>query len=256
MPANPLAAEYQNTGSAGSDERERLILEQLGQVYWIANQIHERLPDSISIEDLVSTGIVGLINAVDNFDPSYNVQLQTYAAHKIRGAILDSIRGLDGVPAHKRHRIKEIQAAISKLEQKIQRAPSSEEIAAELNISVNDYHQSLNELKGVTMGSLEIIRASGETDSHLGYIADHEDTLPLRILERAELEKLLASAIDQIPEVERIILNLYFVEELTLREIGQTMNLHLSRISQLKAQAILRLRSIIAEQWPAEKGRY
>jgi RNA polymerase sigma factor FliA len=256
MPANHLAAEYQNAGRAYSDERERLILSQLDQVYWIASQIHERLPASITIEDLVSTGIVGLINAVDNFDASYNVQLQTYAAHKIRGAILDSIRGLDGVPAHKRHRIKDIQKAISKLEQQLQRAPSSDEIASALNMSVTEYHESLNELKGVTLGSLEIIRASGETDSHLRYIADHEDTLPLRILERAELEKLLASSLDELPEIERIILNLYYVEELTLREIGQTMNLHLSRISQLKAQAILRLRGIIAQEWPAEKGRY
>jgi RNA polymerase sigma factor for flagellar operon FliA len=123
-------------------------------------------------------------------------------------------------------------------------------------MSVNEYHESLNELKGVTLGSLEIVRASGETDSHLRYIADDEDALPLRILERAELEKLLASAIDQLPEAERIILNLYYVEELTLREIGQVMKLHLSRISQLKAQAVLRLRGIMAQQWPAEKGRY
>src|SRR5579863_8668401 len=117
-----LAYSAPEDNSAG--ERERLILEHLPQVRWIASRIHEKLPESTSLEDLVSIGIVGLINAIDNFDPKYNVKLKTYAEHKIRGAILDSIRGMDGVPAHKRKRLKEIEAAITAVEQRLQRAPT------------------------------------------------------------------------------------------------------------------------------------
>ena len=118
-----------------SSERERLILEHLPQVRWVATRIHEKLPDSTSLEDLISIGIVGLINAIDNFDPQFNVKLKTYAEHKIRGAILDSIRGMDGIPAHKRKHLKQIQATVGVLEQRLQRAPGEEEIAAELGIT-------------------------------------------------------------------------------------------------------------------------
>ena len=115
---------YSGPAAEPSSERERLILEHLPQVRWVATRIHEKLPDNTSLEDLISIGIVGLINAIDNFDPQFNVKLKTYAEHKIRGAILDSIRGMDGIPAHKRKRLKQIQAAVGALEQRLQRAPA------------------------------------------------------------------------------------------------------------------------------------
>ena len=139
---------YSGPTAEPSSERERLILEHLPQVRWVATRIHEKLPDSTSLEDLISIGIVGLINAIDNFDPQFNVKLKTYAEHKIRGAILDSMRGMDGVPAHKRKRLKQIQATVGALEQRLQRAPAEEEIAAELGISLQAYQESLLELRG------------------------------------------------------------------------------------------------------------
>src|SRR5579875_3111239 len=117
------------------EQRDQLILEHLPQVNWIASRIHDRLPASIELDDLISAGILGLLAAVDNFDPSQNASLKTYAEYKIRGAILDSIRGLDGIPTHKRKRVKQVQAAIFSAEQKLQRTPTEEEIAAELGIS-------------------------------------------------------------------------------------------------------------------------
>src|SRR5579872_1651211 len=123
-----------------AEEREHLILEHLPQVRLIARRIHERLPESVSLEDLISTGTIGLIAAIDRFDPAHNVKLKTYAEYKIRGAILDSLRGLDWAPRQQRKRSKQIEAAIAAAEQKLHRMPSEEEIAAELNVSIEEYH--------------------------------------------------------------------------------------------------------------------
>ena len=233
-------------------EREQLILEHLAQVRLIARRIHERLPESISLDDLISTGVVGLIAAVDNFDPSHGVQLKTYAEHKIRGAILDSLRELDWAPKNKRRRAKQIEAVISMLEQRLGRAPAEEEIAAELKISLEEYQQQLFEIRGLTIGSFEFANEDQEGDL-LNYIPDSEDSLPSSTLERAELERLLAQAIEQMPPMERTVLSLYYHEEATLREIAEIMHMHLSRIAQLKSQGILRLRTYMERRWSLQR---
>jgi RNA polymerase sigma factor for flagellar operon FliA len=237
----------------GEDERERLILEHLPQVRLIARRIQERLPENISLDDLVSTGVVGLISAIDKFDPTQNVKLRTYAEYKIRGAILDSLRGLDWAPRQKRHRSKQIEKAISAAEQRLKRAPAEDEVAAQLEIPLEEYHEWLVEIRGLNIASLEC--AGGEQGQDLlNYIPDTTDNLPSTLLERSELERLLAESIDEIPEMERTVLSLYYKEELTLREIAQVVHLHESRISQLKSQAILRLRGKLAVQWPTQRG--
>jgi RNA polymerase sigma factor for flagellar operon FliA len=235
-----------------NEERERLILEHLPQVRLIARRIQERLPESISLDDLISTGVIGLISAIDNFDPSHNVKLKTYAEYKIRGAILDSLRGLDWAPRQKRRKAKQIEAAIASAEQRLKRTPGEEDIARELGIPIEEYHDWLVEIRGLNIASLEYA-GSDQGKDLLHYLPDRGD-LPSAIVERAELERLLAETIDCIPEIERTVLCLYYQEELTLREIAQVVNLHESRISQLKSQAILRLRGTLAEQWPSERG--
>src|SRR5579872_7230200 len=137
------------------DERERLILEHLPQVRLIARRIQERLPENISLDDLVSTGVVGLIAAIDNFDASHNVKLKTYAEYKIRGAILDSLRGLDWAPRQRRRQAKKIEAAISAAEQRLQRTPTEDEIAEQLGISLEEYHDWLVDIRGLNIASLE-----------------------------------------------------------------------------------------------------
>src|SRR5689334_10839285 len=136
---------YPVTDAMTNEERERLILDHLPQVRLIARRIQERLPDSVSLDDLVSTGVVGLNAAIDHFDPTHNVKLKTYAEYKIRGAILDSLRGLDWAPRQKRRKAKQIEAAISTAEQKLKGSPTEEEIARELGISVQEYHDWLVE---------------------------------------------------------------------------------------------------------------
>jgi RNA polymerase sigma factor for flagellar operon FliA len=244
---------YKVSGEMTDEDRERLILEHLPQVRLIARRIQERLPDSISIDDLVSTGVLGLISAIDNFDPVHNVKLKTYAEYKIRGAILDSLRGLDWAPRQKRRKSKQIEAAIAIVEQRLQGPASEDEIAVQLEITLEEYHEWLVEIRGLNLASLEYA-GNDQGKDLLHYLPDTCENLPSTLLERAELEKLLASSIERIPEIEQTVLSLYYHEELTLREIAQVVKLHESRISQLKSQAIVRLRSQLAEQWPAARG--
>jgi RNA polymerase sigma factor FliA len=235
-------------------ERERLILDHLPQVRLIARRIQERLPESVTLEDLISTGIIGLIAAIDHFDPAHNVKLKTYAEYKIRGAILDSLRGLDWAPRQKRRRAKQIESAIAAAEQKWKRSPTEDEVAFQLGIGLEEYHEWLVEIRGLNIGSIE--SAAGEQGKDLlNYVPDNGENLPSTLLERSELERILTHEIDGIPEMERTVLSLYYREELTLREIAQVVNLHESRISQLKTQAILRLRARLSEQWPAARGQ-
>lgn len=237
-----------------ADEREQLILEHLPQVRLIARRIHERLPESVSLDDLISTGVVGLISAIDRFDAGHNVKLKTYAEYKIRGAILDSLRGLDWAPRQQRKRTKQIEATIAIVEQRIQRVPSEEDIAAELGITIDEYHDWLSESRGLTVASLESSGPDEDGRNLLRYVADTEQNSPALLVEKSELEKLLASALERMPQIERTVLSLYYHEELTLREISKVVKLHESRVSQLKTQAILRLRAFMAKRWPTERG--
>ncbi|MCC6389708.1 MAG: FliA/WhiG family RNA polymerase sigma factor [Bryobacterales bacterium] len=245
---------YRAGPKLAGEEREQLIMEHLPQVRLIARRIHERLPESVSLEDLVSTGIVGLISAIDHFDPSHNVKLKTYAEYKIRGAILDSLRGLDWAPRQQRKRTKQIEAAIASLEQRLHGAPTEEQIAAELRLTIDEYHEWLVDIRGVNLGSLESTSNDENGRDLLKYISDDEEQWPSRLLERSELEKLLKEAIERMPPIERTVLSLYYHEEMTLREIAKIVELHESRVSQLKSQAILRLRAFIEKRWPTTRG--
>lgn len=243
---------YSTTLETSTEERERLILEHLPQVRLIARRIHERVPENVILDDLISAGVMGLIAAIDRFDPRHNVKLKTYAEHKIRGAILDSLRGLDWAPRQKRRMARQVEAAILATSHRLHREPTEEEIAGELEINLVEYHEWLADLQGLNIGTLE--SAGDEGRDVLAYAADDERKLPSRLFERAELEKLLAEAIEQMPHIDRTVISLYFREELTLREIGEVVHLHPSRISQLKSQAILRLRAYMAKRWPTERG--
>ncbi|HEY3823206.1 MAG TPA: FliA/WhiG family RNA polymerase sigma factor [Bryobacteraceae bacterium] len=244
------AAYHYQAETLSEEERERLILEHLPQVRLVARKIHERLPDTISFDDLLSAGVVGLIQAIDNYDPRHNVKLKTYAEFRIRGAILDSLRETDWAPRLKRKQAREFEAAIARAEQRLGRVPEEAEIAAEVNLTIDEYRQKLTEMEALNIGELEFVRDENETPVILKYAASTEEESPAALLERAELERLIAASIDRIPKVEKTVLSLYFYEELTLREIAEVMGIHLSRVSQIKSQAILRLRTAMVKRWP------
>lgn len=256
MASNALisTAFYAPVPALDAQERERLILEHVPNVRWIALRIYEKIGGAVSLEDLVSAGVIGLIRAVDSFDPKHNVKLKTYAEYRIRGAILDSIRGLDGIPAHKRKRLRVIEAAIGATEQRLQRVPSEEEIAAELNLSLAEYQDALAELRAVSLGSLDEVADGFSESKLLRYVADSEEEQPGKILERAELTHLLADAVEKMPRLERTILTLYFIEEQNLQEIAEILGIHTTRACQLKTQAILRLRAYVSKKWPSTRG--
>jgi RNA polymerase sigma factor FliA len=235
-------------------ERERLILEHMAQVKLIARRIYEKLPGNVSFDDLVSAGTIGLITAIDRFDPAQGVKLKTYAEYKIRGAILDSLRTADWAPRLQRKRARLIDSAIVDLEQRLQRAPKEDEIAAELGISVAEYRNWASDTHGLTITSLDSASSSEDGRDLLQFVADDDQLLPSEMLEQSELRKLVGRALERMPQSERMVLNLYYHREMTLREISRIMDLHESRISQLKSQGVARLRSLLASRWP-ERGQ-
>jgi RNA polymerase sigma factor for flagellar operon FliA len=235
--------------------REALVLEHLPQVRLIARRIHDRLPDYVNLEDLVSAGVIGLISAIDNFDPSLNVQLKTYAERKIRGAILDGLRESDWAPREVRKKSRLIEAAIHRAKQRAGREATEEEIAAELGIAPAEYQKWLADVRSVEISRLELAAGDESGLNLLKFISTGEEFSPSHIVERSELERILALAIDRMPKTERIVLQLYYYDELSLREIGEVIGMHLSRVAQLRTQAILRLRSHLERVWLSEPRR-
>lgn len=235
--------------------RDELILRHLPQVKLVALRIRERLPPSVSLEDLISAGTVGLIAAIDRYDGVRNVKLATYAEYKIRGAILDALRDLDWMPRQRRRQVKRMEAAVSLLEQKLGRRPNAEEVAGHLGVPVDEYHQWNADSNGVNLASLDsaLHGEDSRTTHHL--LADHNMETPANRLERSELEDLLAEVIQEMPDVEKTVLQLYFFEEMTLREIAAITGLHESRISQLKARGLARMRSALAPQTTLQPSR-
>jgi RNA polymerase sigma factor FliA len=239
----------------GSPGRDSLILDRLPQVKLIASRIHDKLPGSVCLDDLISAGVLGLIDAVDHFDPSLNVKLKTYAEHKIRGAILDSLRSLDWAPRNKRRKSKLIEAAITSAEKRLQRVVTEEEVSVELAVSLAEYRQWLVEIRGINLVPMEQGGTGpGEGTDVLRFISDDEDQWPSSLFERAELKRLVAAAIERLPEVERTIVTLYYHQELTLRRIARVVQLHETRVSQLKSQAVLRMRAALRARWPTVAG--
>lgn len=239
---------------AGVDERERLIVENLPLVRLIARRIHERIPENPEFDDLVSAGVLGLIQAVDNYDPSHNASLTRYAEFRIRGAILDSLRSTDWAPRKRRHEAQELADALDAAARRLGRTPGEEDVAQQLGVTLEQYRDRLLAIAGLEMGELDLLDDDSGLPETYRYVSDPEENSPVIHLERAELSRLIATAIDRIPATERIVLSLYYHEELTLREISQVMGLHLTRISQIKSQAILRLRSAIRLRWPGTRG--
>lgn len=232
-------------------ERDRLILDHLPQVKLIASRIHDKVPGSVCLDDMISAGVLGLIDAVDHFDRSMNIKLKTYAEHKIRGAILDSLRSLDWAPRNKRRKSKLIERAISEVEKTMQRSATEEEVAENLEISLKEYRRWLVEIRGINLAPLEQPGgADGEGTNVLRFASGDEGQWPSNLMERSELKNLVATTIERLPEMERTIITLYYHREMTLRQIAQIVHLHETRVSQLKSQAVMRMRVSLRAKWP------
>ena len=232
--------------SATASERDLLLMEHLPTVRYIARRIHERLPQHVDLDDLISAGVVGLIDAFSKFDHSKKVQFKSYAQFRIRGAILDSLRTLDWSPRELRRKGRAVEEAIRSVTQRVGRAPSEQEIAVEMELSLAEYQQLLGDLKGLEIGSLHMERSEDSGDEELAYIPGSPEEDPLFRCLKGEMKQRLADAIDELPEKERMVLTLYYYEELTMKEIGLTLGVVESRVSQIHSSAVLRLRTSLA----------
>jgi RNA polymerase sigma factor for flagellar operon FliA len=231
----------------GDEERDRMMLEQMPAVRWIARRIHERLPQHVDLEDLVSAGTLGLLDAFRKFDPARKVQFRSYAQFRIRGAILDSLRTLDWSPRELRRKGRAVEESIRTLTAQYGRAPSEPEIAAAMGLELEEYQQLLGELKGLEIGTLHVERSEDSGEEELAYLPNRPEEDPLFRCLRGEMQDRLAGAIDGLPERERLVVTLYYYEEMTMKEIGLVLGVVESRVSQIHSSAVVHLRARLAE---------
>lgn len=213
---------------------------------YVAGRISSGLPAHVEQADLISYGLGGLISAIDRFDVSRQVKFETYAISRIRGAIIDELRALDWVPRSVRARARQIEKANTMLEARLHRAPTDEEMAAELEMSVSDFQDALLQISNSTIVALDelwTVSNGGDQVSLLDTIADKRAPDPQHLLERSLLRDRIADAIAALPEREKLVVALYYYENLTLREVGEVLGVTESRVSQLHTKAVLRLRS-------------
>lgn len=242
-------------GTLSESRRAEMILENLPRVRWIAAHIHQRLPSTIVLEDLISIGVIGLIEALDRFDPCIGVQFKTFAEHRIRGAILDSVSELDGIPAHKRAKSRTLKQTAAALEQRLGRTPTSEEIADELGVSLKEYHEWINDIRGVTVGSLAAVYVTDSGEISLAdTIADQSGIHAEDAIEEAERTQLVEKGMLALPQLERAVIRMYFHDGQCLREIAANLGLHITRVSQLKSRATQRLRRFVEAHWSLRNG--
>jgi len=225
-------------------ERERILMDQLPQVRYIARRIHERLPRHVPFEDLVHAGVVGLIDALNKFDLSKQVQFSSYAKFCIRGAILDSLRELDWSPRELRRKGRLVDSTYCDLSGKLGRAPTENEIAQEMGIDLHQLQSLLAELDGLELGSLRVEYSGDRKDEDLtDRIPSKPEETPYFQCLRSEMKHLLAEAIAELPEKEQRVLALYYYEELTMKEVGSALGIGESRVSQIHSLAMVRLRA-------------
>jgi RNA polymerase sigma factor FliA len=240
-----LWQEYKRSGD--QDLRNTLIVSYAPLVKYVAGRLGSGLPAHVDEADLVSYGLLGLIGAIDRFDPSRDIKFETYAIARIKGAIIDELRSMDWVPRSVRARARDIERAISSLEAKLTRAPTDEEIAAKLGITEQEFQDSLMEISRSSIAALDELWSSpGSGGDAVALIDTIEDPLaaePQQAMAHTELREALGEAISRLPEREKLVVTLYYYEELTLREIGEVLGVTESRVSQLHTKAILRLKA-------------
>ena len=214
---------------------------------YVAGRMSSGLPAHVEEADLISYGLLGLINAIERFDLDREIKFETYAITRIKGAIIDELRALDWVPRSVRARAREIEKVHAKLEHRLHRTPSDEEMARELNVSTDDFQEQLVKISNSTVVALDELWAvsdsSGDAVSLLDTIHDPDAPDPQQMLAQSEVKDRLADAIAALPEREKLVIALYYYENLTLREIGEVLGVTESRVSQLHTKAVLRLKS-------------
>jgi RNA polymerase sigma factor for flagellar operon FliA len=232
--------------------RQRLLAKYVPLVRNVATRMAMGFPRSVELTDLVNTGVIGLVEAFGNFEPERGVKFETYAVPRIRGAILDELRALDWVPRSTRARSREIERALNELENELGRLPEKAELARHLDISEAELHHALDDVSGTNVLSLDEIVYPEDDNRQVPRIETVQDANTLSVLgiiERGELHSFLVTAIDLLTQQEKLVISLYYFEELTLKEIGEVMVISESRVSQIHTRAVKKLRSMVKERF-------
>jgi RNA polymerase sigma factor FliA len=241
--ANKAALDQIEISPANS---EQVIKEYAPMIKYVANRIAMRLPPHIEVDDLISVGVIGLIDAIEKFDPTRGAKFKTYAEFRVRGAILDELRSLDWVPRSVRQKAAAVDIVYQRLQAKFGRPPEDEEVAEEMGMNMDEFFNTLNETHSMPLLSLEdfgISNDEGDQRNLLECLAGKSDSDPHTQLRLTELKTIIAKAIDNLPEKERLMISLYYYEELTMKEIGEVLGITESRVSQIHSKAVFRLRS-------------
>ena len=228
--------------AAGQINKDQLVQRFAPLVKRIAYHLMARLPSSVQVDDLVQNGMLGLLDAINRFEAGMGAQFETYAAQRVRGAMLDGLRENDWLPRSLRRDFRRIEVAIAQLEQEFGRAPAEKELAVALGMSLSDYQKMLQDARGHQLISFEDMVEDGDEDFLERHLSDNASD-PSKILEDSNLRRLLVQGIDALPERERLMMALYYEQDLNLREIGEVMGVTESRVCQLHSQAVARLRS-------------
>ncbi len=247
-----LWREFKRTRDRGL--RDRLILSYAPLVKYVAGRLGAGLPAHVDEGDLVSYGLLGLIGAIERFDPDRDIKFETYAITRIKGSIIDELRSMDWVPRSVRTRARDIERAIAELEAKLMRAPTDEEISQRLGVTEEEFQDSLLAISRSSTAALDELWTGGTGEGDpVALIDTVEDPLaaePQQAMAQTEMREALGEAIARLPEREKLVVTLYYYEELTLREIGEVLGVTESRVSQLNTKAILRLKARLAGSTP------
>ena len=233
--------------------KEKLILKFLPFTRSIAERMSMRLPANVDADDLINAGIIGLIDAIEKFDPSKEIKFKTYAEFRIRGAILDELRSLDWLPRSLRQKTSQVEETYYKLEQELGRPASDQEMAEALELSIEEFYEILSQSRGAILFSLDDLgdNPDNKTKNLLSLIADSEDKSPLFSIKLKELKRVVGDGINRLPEKEKLVISLYYYEELTMKEIGKVLDITESRVSQIHTKAIIllgaRLKKLFSE---------
>ncbi|MGZ5278724.1 MAG: FliA/WhiG family RNA polymerase sigma factor [Pseudobdellovibrionaceae bacterium] len=230
-------------------EKDKLVLEYAPLIKFIAQKIAVRLPSNIELDDLISSGVIGLMDAIDKYDPTRDNKFKTYAEFRIRGAILDELRAQDWVPRSIRDKAKLLDKTMANLEADLGRIPTDDEVAKTLNVSIDEFHELLNQVRPVSLLSIDESQTFSNVDkkSILNILEGCKLNNPFNQLNIKSVKDIVTQAIEELPERQRLVLSLYYYEDLNLKEIGKVLRVTESRVSQLHAQAVSRLRNKLAQ---------
>ncbi len=235
----------QETQGVDGKLRDQLIMDYAPLIRFVAQRIASRLPSSIDIDDLISAGVIGLMDAIEKYDPSRDNKFKTYAEFRIRGAILDELRSQDWVPRSVRDKAKKIERTYAELEQRFGRAVSDQELSDALGVSLEEYYNMVAKVKAVTLLSVDELTGPNQNDrkSLLECLENTNSKNPFTQLKSKGLRQILMKNIEELPEKQKLVLSLYYYEDLNLKEIGSILEVTESRVSQLHTQAVEKLRT-------------